>query len=319
MSRSNCVSRGASPPQKSREKPLKYQGVPWVIVDQTYIRHTPTHSGRTSPTRSIREMPPLERCVPVFTHTETLFSETEIDTLKMASAFEENAGRIPLRKAPSRLEQLQSAQLELHPELSQTQSRKSSKFNLNQQSSQDDNDSIISLDDFDDPIEEELETHENTTVDSKPLSIQTGPVSQQEINEHVWLFCHESEKTDFASHIKPYNAQVYQQNEQTCVSMAPTAGRKKVLKALSQYSSVEQERELLKKPSIKIDSSHKRRVETSYAARKYKKYIYKNRKPMPVFLDELDFQKIKMNVPTPSQTQPISVRGRPPSIVHKNK
>lgn len=321
-------------------KQLKYSGIPWITIKTPVYSRTPSTSGLNSPAlRSMSEIPKMESTSkPIFNHSHTLFSDQEAHVIHLAT---DSGDGMRMHRTLSRLQNIQTVQQELHPELILGTKHNSPVITQLKEDETKDEDleSVISLDEDIEPVGFSNPNPQETsrlTQRSENSFIGSGPVTVKDIQTNVWDYCHsiEDEKpldpisrdlasmksnntstitADSPSTFYPYDMEFHLDDvtKQTIVQRKNiTPGMRKKLNTIQLYSGVEKEMEELHIHKPITTKEQKKNLESSISAMTYANYILKNDREMPDFLDGLDFSTAKAHFHKRKKvrTQPITSR-----------
>ncbi|OHT15040.1 hypothetical protein TRFO_14557 [Tritrichomonas foetus] len=307
---------------EQRKQRLKYSNINWVTVPNTPVMISPRLSAvdgsisRMSSRLSTRSEPKT----PYFKNSEISFTNDEISMLKQADSTDADSF-IPLSRTPSRLERLQSQKFEDDQygiPLSSSSSPSKNRFKMSVLMKSNNtitkSDSVVSfkpveLEDID-SIEKENETNSKiTSKDSFQIPnttiFNTASVTIDDIKEHVWMHCHENElEKKEHDYVKLCQAHFIPQkgSQKPVANFTYDYGERKVKNIIRSHSKIEQDREAIRQKAYRERyemTDKKRRIESSYCAYKYQKYLYNKRSGIPDFLDEADFteaKKVKINL-----------------------
>jgi hypothetical protein len=121
---------------------------------------------------------------------------------------------------------------------------------------------------------------------------RSPPATVAEIQENVWKYSREQNP----GHESDLTAQCVEGTfTGRALAIRESRGRKKVTQIVKGYSAVEQEGMELKKTAAlrEINNERTAELEKCYSAMRYRKYLFKNRFPVPPFIDNCDFQKLR--------------------------
>lgn len=327
--------------KKQKQPQLKYPNATWITIRTPIYSRTPSASGLNSPKfRSIAELPTIEQDIdpttkPLFNHSNTLFSDQEVDMIQYATGSQEIDNCISLKQNHSRLKQIQMAQQELHPEfaIGKSQAKIQIEKDLSDSEKYDEDlDSVISFEDDLNPIcfdKDELLTSRSRNINFNQDTHRNehDDASKREMEEHIWNYCRKSNDPEeiipnYSSRennkgvdkkFSPYQMEFYvdEGSNQTMVKKSKTSlGVKKKLDAIALYSAIEKEKRDFVDTKSKLSEKDKLKLESSISAMRYASYMQKNHQKVPDFLDGLDFSSAKMKYmkKKSSLTQPVSPR-----------
>ncbi|OHT14815.1 hypothetical protein TRFO_14742 [Tritrichomonas foetus] len=303
---------------------LRYAGIPWVTIHTPIYSRTPITSGNVTPNqRSFKELPKIETPTkPLFNNTSTSFSDAEERIIRIATTDEIDG--VPLQRSPSRLQQIQIVQQELHPEFILGKTNTNTNSNTSPENSPRDEDveSVISYNEDIEPIGADDGNDFSTSSRSKSYMgsnyLGSGQITNEEIQKHIWDYCKKTGPSEAGRKISAYHANILGAGDGCMAARITTSfGMRKKMKAIGTYSGVELEKKQFHcRPSM-LSVQNKQRLESSVSAMKYAKYIQKGNKELPEFLDGLDFSNAKIQNPRKksARTQPVSPRS---NIYHRH-
>jgi hypothetical protein len=275
----------------------KLIGQPWVTIEETF------YPGSSNPSPSLT---PLQRSVvdvaqvipgstrgDLFSNSTTLFTPGESSQLDMA--LHRSSDSRNFYRSPSRLECLQ----EFHPEilLERNATRIFSPVAEGAPGLSRSN-SLVSLKGAADEHYAEKESARDPLIASVSSTFTNSGLTSDDFRPRIWNFCHEAE----SGHPQFHPVRMF--------AGEPSRGRQKLANVLSRYWQAEQgRRERAMRPTNEMAALKQVRaaeLDQSFSAMQYRKYIHATAKPIPDFMERLEFPTIK---PQPS-TGPPSRSGR---------
>lgn len=287
--------------QKMKKEKLKFLKVPWMQIKPTYIKPTIRLKNATSRSCIIPKQTG-ETTRSYFRHSSIQFTENEHFILRKAESDNKSTEeqlklnfKITSRR-PSKLQELQRSQEEemKNINLITTKKKESSTFHppINEENVFETCDSLISFKSLNDNeeynVDEDSKNKEKDTSDT--LCVTSGPVTTNDIKDHVWIYSHEECKTSENLFIPKYFADsIIEENERITINKAITKGQKKFFSAVDECSNAKKESEDLRCLLNRKDERFKEKLENSYSAMKYNKYLHQNNMEIPDYIDDLNF------------------------------
>jgi hypothetical protein len=129
---------------------------------------------------------------------------------------------------------------------------------------------------------------------------RSAPVTIQEIQDHVWMYSHEVHPDDEPRMIpKPLTGGFASDGAQMMMEVANKGGRRKMARIIHECSAVQQESDELRRKIARRsvgDKGHEERakkLERSYSAMRYRKFLDKRGVKAPDFIDHCDFKQLR--------------------------
>jgi hypothetical protein len=290
-----------------RYQNLKFIGVPWITVEETFYRSSPHTSAPITPLRrSVADLPRLSPDEPTrsyFPQSSTLFTKAEYRQLQESMYHTDDRPGV-LRRSPSRLQQIQ----ESHPDLTLMQgSANNSQFIA---VSEDEDciprcNSIVSLKSLSGECFQDLSEQSDTPkLNGIPSTFQAIPM-QEDLRPRIWNHCHDQSRKGH------HRAKVHLFEESGDTLTGPRA---RLPRTSALYSRIQKDRkELLSRPRPKefaeLNDAKAVELDSSFGAWRYRKWIDKTTSPVPDFLTGVAFQGVKKQHMR-SKTGPPSRAGR---------
>lgn len=244
-----------------------------------------------------------------------LFTDSEVSQIQYAT-YDGGVNNIPLRWNLSRLEQL----TESHPELKTVSSRSRVSGNSSHcmESRLPRCDSIISLSEEQEE-QEYVKTDPSAKVQTPRVhaveAIVAPPVTEKDLQKEVWSYCHTTNEPVHQIGLHGFNGDIYD----GVVTMKPTEGRKKVIHAISKYSSMSPKKmtptvnaaRKLKEQTRKEDE-HKKKIDSIMSVVKFRKFCERQKQIETGSMSKADIiaakyqkQRSRTRPPSPEKQKPL--------------
>lgn len=298
-----------------KKNQLRYQNVPWIMIQSTCLRPSPRFSSRSNMSsrsmNSVTSAHPSAR--PYFKNSSIAFTEPEQGIIRKVEEDIDLGIEITTKqRQPSKLQQLQQVNEERQSMSSIFENTQRSSYVFKAQVQPiPESDSVVSIAQLDRPLEEEEVAAPNYKLTKdQSMVIASGPVTIQDIKEHVLIYARETNPPDESGRIKNFDVTVSNEKGRTLATPIANGGKRKVQRTIKQYSSVQRESDDLErairgnstKHGALLKIKHRKELERSYSAFKYSRYVYKNNLKPSEFIEDLDFHKVQQQKIQEKQT-----------------
>jgi hypothetical protein len=127
-----------------------------------------------------------------------------------------------------------------------------------------------------------------------------APVTIQEIQDHVWIYSHEAHPDDEPRMAaRELTGGFASDGAQIAMEAADGGGRRKMARIIHECSALQQESDELRKRIARSssgdegDDQRAERLESSYSAMRYRKFLDKRGAKAPDFIDHCDFRQLR--------------------------
>lgn len=292
--------------QKMKFEKLKLSKVPWIQIKPTYIR--PSSRFKSTNSKSCIIAKPIGQTTrSYFAHSSIQFTESEHVILRKAESDNEktkNQLKLDFKiisRRPSKLQELQQSQNDEINSIDFNPTGRSQSVchpSTNEQNIFETCDSFISLKSLVDEDDHDVED-DSKKIEKNPSDVQvitSGPVTTNDIKEHIWLYSHEVCQTNDNIFMPKYYADsMTEVNKRIIINKVMTKGQKKLISALNESSNMTNESEKLKNLFSNKEKALKESLENSYSAMKYTKYLHHNNLAIPDYIYDLHFSENNIN------------------------